>query len=208
MLCLTSTGSSLNLDSIQLTLLCFSCLYRLRERNPSDLPNPIPPGCDREERKKRVEKEGGRRSEEKDRRERRREERLEPEHEWRRRKERENKENLHREQRQINNRARENKEKGVEAGRQMRRGHISHKREWRESFAIKKDEMEVTVDSNGFSNADISVNGGRGQSFRREKRKMSSKESMVEQGKVSSPRLENMESSSSRCYTSQERGEI
>ena len=90
----------------------------------------------------------------------------------------------------------------------MRRGHISHKREWRESFAIKKDEMEVTVDSNGFSNADISVNGGRGQSFRREKRKMSSKESMVEQGKVSSPRLENMESSSSRCYTSQERGEI
>ena len=104
--------------------------------------------------------------------------------------------------------ARENKEKGVEAGRQMRRGHISHKREWRESFAIKKDEMEVTVDSDGFSNADISVNGGRGQSFRREKRKMSSKESMVEQGKVSSPRLENMESSSSRCYTSQERGEI
>ena len=184
-------------------------MYRLRERNPSDLPNPIPPGCDREERKKRVEKEGGRGSEEKDRRERRREERLEPEHEWRRRKEREvareNKENF---QRQGNSRARESKENRVEAGRQMRRGHTSHKREWRESFAIKKDEMEVTVDSNGFSNADISINNGGGQSFRREKRKMSYKESMMEQGKVSSPRVENMESSSTRYYTSQERGEI
>ena len=179
-------------------------MYRLRERNPSDLPNPIPRGCDREERKKRVEKEGGRGSEEKDRRLRRREERLESEHEWRRRKEREareNKENLHREQR---NRPREDKENRGE-GQQMRR-HASHKREWRESFAIKKDEMEV-VDSRGFSNADISVNGG-GQSFRREKRKMSVKESMMEQGKVSSPRVENMERSSSRCYTSQERGEI
>ena len=173
-------------------------MYRLRERNPSDLPNPIPLGCDREERKKRVEKEGGR--------ERRREERLEPEHEWRRRKEREireNKENLHREQREKN-RPRENKENRGDGG-QMRR-YTSHKREWRESFAIKKDEMEV-VDSRGFSNTDISVNGG-GQSFRREKRKISSKESMMEQGKVSSPRVENMESSSSRSYTSQERGEI
>ena len=189
-------------------------MYRLRERNPSDLPNPIPPGCDREERKKRVEKEGGRGSEE--RRERRsdlgdlrrvrREERLEPEHEWRRRKEREvreNKENFHREQREKN-RPREIKENRGE-GRQMRR-HTSHKREWRESFVTKKNEMEV-VDSHGFSNADISVNGG-GQLFRREKRKMSVKESMMEQGKVSSPRVENMESSSSRCYTSQERGEI
>ena len=153
-----------------------------------------------------MEKEGGRGSEEKDRRLRRREERLESEHEWRRRKEREareNKENLHREQREKN-RPREDKENRGE-GQQMRR-HASHKREWRESFAIKKDEMEV-VDSRGFSNADISVNGG-GQSFRREKRKMSVKESMMEQGKVSSPRVENMESSSSRCYTSQERGEI
>ena len=180
-------------------------MYRLRERNPSDLPNPIPLGCDREERKKRVEKEGGRGSE--DRRERRREERLEPEHEWRRRKERElreNKENFHREQREKN-RPRENKEYRGD-GRQMRRHpHTSHKREWRESFAIK-NEMEV-VDSRGFSNADISVNRG-GQSFRREKRKISSKESMMEQGKVSSPRVENMESSSSRSYTSQERGEI
>ena len=175
-------------------------MYRLRERNPSDLPNPIPRGCDREERKKRVEKEGGRGSEEKDRGLRRREERLESEHEWRRRKEREARENLHREQR---NRPREDKENRGE-GQQMRR-HASHKREWRESFAIKKDEMEV-VDSRGFSNADISVNGG-DQSFRREKRKMSVKESMMEQGKVSSPRVENMESSSSRSYTSQEIGE-
>ena len=157
-------------------------MYRLRERNPSDLPNPIPLGCDREERKKRVEKEGGRGSEEKERR----------------------RENFHREQREKN-RSRENKENRGD-GRQMRRHpHTSHKREWRESFAIK-NEMEV-VDSRGFSNTDISVNGG-GQSFRREKRKISSKESMMEQGKVSSPRVENMESSSSRCYTSQEKGEI
>ena len=194
----------LTLFQVQLTLLYFSCLYRLRERNPSDLPNPIPPGCDREERKKRVEKEGGRRSE--DRRERRREERLEPEHEWRRRKEREereNKENIQRDQREKN-RPRENKEnRGV--GRQMKR-YTSHKREWRESFITKENEMEV-VDSRGFSNADISVNGG-GQLLRREKRKMSLKESMMEQGKVSSPRVENMESSSTRYYTSQERGEI
>ena len=175
------------------------------------MPNPIPPGCDREERKKRVEKEGGRGSEERrsdlgDLRRVRREERLEPEHEWRRRKEREvreNKENFHREQREKN-RPREIKENRGE-GRQMRR-HTSHKREWRESFVTKKNEMEV-VDSHGFSNADISVNGG-GQLFRREKRKMTVKESMMEQGKVSSPRVENMESSSSRCYTSQERGEI
>ena len=201
-------------------------MYRLRERNPSDLPNPIPPGCDREERKKRVEKEGGResfiikkeggrRSEEKDqRRERRREERLEPEHEWRRRKEREargNKENLHREQRENNREQREKKENLKKENRgegQVMRRHTSHKREWRESFAIKKDEMDV-VDSNGFSNADISVSGA-DQSFRREKRKMSSKEMFVEQGKVSSPRVgDSMESASSwsRSYTSQERGE-
>ena len=180
-------------------------MYRLRERNPSDLPNPIPRGCDREERKKRVEKEGGRGSEEKDRRLRRGEERLESEHEWRRRKEREareNKENLHREQMEKD-RPRQFKENRGE-GRQMRR-HTSHKREWREGFVTKKNEMEV-VDSHGFSNTDISVNGG-GQLFRREKRKMSVKESMMEQGKVSSPRVENMESSSSRSYTSQERGE-
>ena len=101
------------------------------------------------------------------------------------------------------NRPREDKENRGE-GQQMRR-HASHKREWRESFAIKKDEMEV-VDSRGFSNADISVNGG-GQLFKREKRKMSVKESMMERGKVSSPRVENMESSSSISYTSQERGE-
>lgn len=63
--------------------------------------------------------------------------------------------------------------------------------------------MEV-VDSRGFSNADISVNCG-GQLLRREKRKMSLKESMMEQGKVSSPRVENMECSSTRYYTSQER---
>merc|ERR1711936_873980 len=44
-----------------------------------------------------------------------------------------------------------------------------------------------------------------GQLLRREKRKMSLKESMMEQGKVSSPRAENMESSSTRYYTSQER---
>ena len=132
-------------------------------------------------------------------------ERLEPEQEWRRRKERgvrENKENLHREQMEKD-RPRQFKENRVE-GRQMRR-HTSHKREWREGFVTKKNEMEV-VDSRGFSNADISVNGG-GQLFRREKRKMSVKESMMEQGKVSSPRVENMESSSSRSYTSQERGE-
>ena len=158
-------------------------MYRLRERNPSDLPNPIPPGCDREERKKRVEKEGGRGSEEKERR----------------------RENFHREQREKN-RSRENKENRGD-GRQMRRHpHTSHKREWRESFITKENEMEV-VDSRGFSNADISVNCG-GQLLRREKRKMSLKESMMEQGKVSSPRVENMESSSTRYYTSQERGEI
>ena len=84
--------------------------------------------------------------------------------------------------------------------------YTSHKREWRESFITKENEMEV-VDSRGFSNADISVNCG-GQLLRREKRKMSLKESMMEQGKVSSPRVENMESSSSRSYTSRERGEI
>ena len=58
-------------------------MYRLRERSPSDLPNPIPAGCDREERRKRVENEGGIARE----RDRRREERLESEYEWKRRKE-------------------------------------------------------------------------------------------------------------------------
>ena len=176
-------------------------MYRLRERSPTDLPNPIPAGCDREERKKRVEKDGARTSEK----ERRREERLEPEHEWRRRKEkeaRENKENLHREQREKN-RPREDSGEG----RHLRR-YTSHKREWRESFVVKKDKMEL-VDSRGFSNADISVNRGGELISRREKRRMSVKESMMEQKKVSSPRVENMESTLSRSmsYTSQERGE-
>ena len=146
------------------------------------MPNPIPAGCDREERKKRLEKGAGRASE----RERRKEESLESEHEWRRRKEREsreNKENLHREQKEKN---RQRESRG--AGRQLRR-YTSHKREWRESFAIKKNEMEV-VDSRGFSNADISVNG-EAQLFRREKRRMSVKQSMTEQRKVLSPRVEN-----------------
>ena len=73
------------------------------------MPNPIPAGCDREERKKRLERDLGRREscpggnisfveresnkragcELKELRQRRREERLEPEHEFRKRKERE-----------------------------------------------------------------------------------------------------------------------
>ena len=166
-------------------LLYFSGLYRLRERNPSDLPNPIPPGCDREEKKKRVEKEGSMGKEERDRRERRREERLEPEQEWRKRKERE---------------ARENKENVLRRGdgRQMRR-HTSHKREWRESFATKKD-------TSGFGNADSTINGGSQPSLR-EKRRMSTDQAMVDLGKVSSPRKSDMKSPFSRPYTGQERGE-
>ena len=60
-----------------------SHLYRLRDRRPTDLPNPIPAGCDREEKRRYREVRGvwrelGSKREEL-------EERLEPEEAWRER---------------------------------------------------------------------------------------------------------------------------
>ena len=181
-----------------------SCLYRLRERSPSDLPNPIPAGCDREERKKRLERDLGRREscpggnisfveresnkragcEVKELRQRRREERLEPEHEFRKRKEREamaNKENIQKNEIVGNRREIKENHRRSEGGRRVVRRHTSHKKEWRESFVTKRDSLE------GDSSMLWTGNFERYQSCRKDKRRMSLKESMMVPECLASP---------------------
>ena len=160
------------------------------------MPNPIPAGCDREERKKRLERDLGRREscpggnisfveresnkragcEVKELRQRRREERLEPEHEFRKRKEREamaDKEN------EVVGNRRENHRRS-EGGRRVVRRHTSHKKEWRESYLTKRDSL------GGDSSVLWTGNFGGDQSFK-DKRRTSLKESTMVQECLASP---------------------
>ena len=168
------------------------------------MPNPIPAGCDREERKKRLERDLGRREscpggnisfveresnkrggcELKELRQRRREERLEPEHEFRKRKEREamaNKENIQKNEIVGNRREIKENHRRSEGGRRVVRRHTSHKKEWRESFVTKRDFL------GGDSSMLWSGNFGGDQSFRKDKRRMSLKESTMVQECLASP---------------------
>ena len=117
-------------------------------------------------------------------RQRRREERLEPEHEFRKRKEREamaNKENIQKNEVVGNRREIKENHRRSEGGRRVVRRHTSHKKEWRESFVTKRDSLE------GDSSMLWTGNFERYQSYRKDKRRMSLKESMMVPECLASP---------------------